>query len=114
MSQSTDAATDPLAQGRPDGTNRRTAWRIELVRVPSGVAAGSSLRLRGNARTESWTLFSTREEFHACSTSDPLRFSDPLLFAQLTREFDHVFDRPDPHDARCGVRPALHRLRPGP
>jgi hypothetical protein len=110
MSRPTDA-TNPPSQERPDGPAHRAAWRIKLVRVPSGVAAGSNLRLRGNATTECWTLFSSREEFHACSSSDPLRFSDPLLFDQLRREIDHAFDRPDPSDVPHGVR---QQPRPGP
>lgn len=89
--------TDP-ANGGPrettDSRSRGNPWRVNLVKVRSGVAAGNTKRGLGNVRTEWWALFMTREQFHACCADDPLRFTDPLLFAQMTTEFDHVFDRP--------------------
>ena len=66
---------------------------VSFVRLRSGVAAGSTKRGSGNARTEWWSLFMTREQFHASCADDTLRFADPLLFAEMKAEFDHVFDR---------------------
>ena len=82
---------------RPCATVEPSAesWNISLVQVPSGVAEGRRQSLKGNAYTESWTLFLSRERFEACAVSDPIRFSDPLRFAQLRREFDHVFNQTD-------------------
>lgn len=82
------------------------SWKISVVQVPSGVAEGRSRSLTGNATMELWTLFVSRERFEACALSDPMRFSDPLRFAQLRREFEHVFSQPDSH--RLHPRPRLH------
>lgn len=67
--------------------------RVTLVRVQSGVAAGSTKRGERNVLAEWWALFETREQFHECCADDPVRFTDPLLFAQMKTEFDYVFDR---------------------
>lgn len=68
--------------------------RLHLVAVPSGMATGRRRRVRGNVLAEWWTIFVTREQVEVCLTADPLRFEDPVLFAQIRREFDRVFDRP--------------------
>ena len=94
-----------LSGSNPSPPNKRTevrirgdAWQVSLVNVPSGVAAGRTQRHRGNVLTESWTLFVNRDQFELCSAGDPLRFADPHLFAQIMKEFDHVFERFDPCD----------------
>ena len=79
--QANDSAPD-----RPDGC------QIILVKVRSGVAAGSTRRGGGIVLAEWWTLFETREQFDACAADDPLRFTDPLLYGQIKAEFDHVFN----------------------
>jgi hypothetical protein len=66
--------------------------RIGLVRLGSGVAEGRTLAGRGNARTQWWTVFPTRQTFEACAAHDPLRFSNPIAFLQLQTEFSHVVD----------------------
>jgi hypothetical protein len=37
----------------------------------------------------------TRSQFEAFCEDDPLRFSEPALFAKLQREFAQVFDQTD-------------------
>jgi hypothetical protein len=83
------------AQGhhRRSDRGRGHPWRVDLAKVGSGVAAGCSKR-DDNVYTEWWALFKSREQFLACSGDHPLRFADPLRFAQLQAEFDHVFDGP--------------------
>lgn len=98
MNRTADAMIPPPCE-RAD-VRGGNPWRISLVQVPSGVAAGRTRRVHGNALTESWALFMTREQLDACLTTDPLRHADPLLFAQIKREFDHVFDRPISYDSR--------------
>lgn len=66
--------------------------RVTLVKVPSGVAAGAELKGPGNSHMESWALFISRDQFDAYCADDPLRFSDPLQFARIQTEIDHVFD----------------------
>lgn len=83
---------------RANVQSRNDPWRVSLVKVPSGVAAGRTRRIQGNVHTESWALFTNQAQFDAFLATDPLRHADPLLFAQLKREFDHVFHRPDPPD----------------
>jgi hypothetical protein len=78
--------------------DRGDLWQVSLVKVDSGVAAGSARRGIGNGRAEWWAMFMTREQFHGCCADDPLRFTDPLLFAQFKTEFDHVFDQPSSRD----------------
>ena len=88
--------TDPMSTSpaKPaDARDSNDHWQVSLVTVPSGVAAGRTRRVHGNAHTESWALFATREQFDACAETDPLRFADPGLFAKIKREFDHVFDQ---------------------
>lgn len=67
--------------------------RLTLVRVQSGVAAGSRTRGERNVVAEWWALFETREQFQECCADDPVRFTDPLRFAQLKTEFEHVFEQ---------------------
>ena len=100
MPQPTDDPVIRTPNDGPAGRGRGDVWRARLVRVPSGVAAGRTKRGRGNALTEWWTLFSSRDHFDVCSAADPLRFADPLLFAQITKEFDHVFDRSESQEFR--------------
>ena len=88
----------PLPHERANVQSRSDSWRVSLVKVPSGVAAGRTCRIQGNVHTESWALFTNRAQFDAFLTTDPLRHADPLRFSQLKWEFDHVFDRPDPTD----------------
>ena len=77
--------------------------RVRLVNVSSGVAAGRTRRMQGNAYLEYWALFMSREQFNDCATADPLRFSDPLLFAQIKREFNDVFDQSHPVSVHKGT-----------
>lgn len=95
MMHRTPISQRPLPGTRALSRGGSACWRIRLVRVPSGVAAGRNQRVKGNAHDECWTLYSTREQFDACAMVDPLRFTDPLLFAQIKREFDDAIDRPD-------------------
>lgn len=85
---------------RPQVRDRGDLWQVSLVKVDSGVAAGSAKRGLGNGRAEWWAMFMTREQFHGCCADDPLRFTDPLLFAQFKTEFDHVFNQPNSRDSR--------------
>ena len=71
------------------------APRLRLVAMPSAVAASRTRRVHGNAHAQSWTLFATREQFDAFLATDPLRFEDPVRFAQLRKEFAHAFDSPN-------------------
>lgn len=71
---------------------RDSRLRISLAKLGSGVAEGRTLGGRGNARTQWWALFPTREVFDACAAHDQLRFSNPIAFAQLKTEFSHVVD----------------------
>lgn len=98
MSHRTTGSVIPPPHPRTNVRGRDEFWRVSLVKVTSGVAAGRTRRGRGNATTEWWALFMSREQIDACSTADPLRFSDPLLFAQIKKELDHVFDRSDSCD----------------
>lgn len=70
----------------------RAACKVRLARLHSGVAAGVTRRSGSGASTESWTAFTSREQFDACWDEDPLKFDEPLRFAQLKTEFDHVLD----------------------
>lgn len=87
----------------------REHWQLSLVRVDAGVAAGHARRGQAHEREEWWTLFASADEFDACCMDDPLRFSDPLLFAQLKTEFEHVLNRPS-HP----TLPPTERTEPGP
>lgn len=89
-------------------------WQVSLVKVDSGVAAGSARRGLGNDRAEWWAMFMTRKQFHGCCADDPLRFTDPHLFAQFKTEFDHVFNQPSSLDfhSESGGEPCVSGLRP--
>ena len=97
MNRSTKVISPPPGEAAVLGGGNEH-WRIQLVNVPSGVAAGRTAHSHGNTHTESWALFVTREQFDACVETDPLRFADPLLFEQIKREFNHVFDQPNSND----------------
>jgi hypothetical protein len=84
-------AVSPPSNNTAVRARREECWTLTLTKVPSGVAAGKAVRSRGNIFIEWWALFPSQEQFHACSAGDPLRFTDPLLFARITKEFDHVF-----------------------
>ena len=112
MNRIADAMIPPPCE-RADVRGGNDPWRVSLVKVPSGVAAGRTRRVQGNAQTEWWALFVTREQFDACLTTDPLRHADPLLFAQIKREFDHVFDPPNSRDFNSGARKDLGLCRAG-
>lgn len=71
---------------------------ICLVNVPAGVAAGHVQPLGGNAQLEWWALFVSHEQYDSCAERDPLRFAEPVRFARINREFNHVFDQPRPRD----------------
>ena len=85
---------------REQGSNgeRADARKVALVGVSSGIAAGRRLHVKGNAQVEWWTLFTSLDQFDTCLTTDPLRFGDPILFAQVRREFEHVFNHARPPD----------------
>ena len=87
--------------GATTDTQPGAPWQVSLVRVSRGIAA-RRLFVAGNATCEHWYLFASREQFDVCTAADPMRFTDPLHFAKLKREFDHAFDRPD----RSAVHPA--------
>jgi len=80
------------------------SWQVHLVNVPSGVAAGRTLRLSGNARLEWWALFSNLEQVDVCATKDPLRFAEPIRFARINREFNNAFHSSRPDDVHTGAR----------
>lgn len=109
MNRTADAFIPPPSE-RAD-VRGGNPWRISLVKVPSGVAAGRTQQVHGNAHTESWALFMTREQLNACLTTDPLRHADPLHFAQIKREFDHVFDSPNSYDSPDLYSGAREELR---
>jgi len=84
---------------RPDLSDGAQAWRVTFARVSSGVVAGRMQRHGRNGHTDRWALFQTREQFAACAARDPLRFSEPLMFVRMKKEFDHAYDQqpgPDP------------------
>ena len=91
MSYQATASNSSIADPRRGAAGLSTPIRTSLVRVEAGVVAGSAKRGTGNARSETWTMFMTAEQFDTCCADDPLRFTDPLLFAQLKTEFEHVF-----------------------
>lgn len=68
-------------------------WHLCVARVDSGVVTGRMRLGDGNAHTDVWTLFQTREQYDACAASDPLRFADPLMLVQEKQEFQHAFDQ---------------------
>lgn len=72
---------------------RGDRWQTQLVRVRSGVVAGSSQRCGPDLRAESWALFRTREQIDAYCAEDPRRFTDPLPHSQLQSAFVRVFER---------------------
>lgn len=84
-------------------------WRVCIARVGAGLVTGRMRRGSGNVHTDGWSLFRTREQFDACAARDPLRFADPLMFLQVTKEFGHAFDRHQNADA-----PTRPCLEPGP
>lgn len=96
MIQRTDVMTLPQSEHASDG-DASDIRQFELVGVSSGVAAGRKLQVRHNARVEWWTMLTTLDQFDACLTAGPLRFQDPILFAQFRREFEHVFSLPNAH-----------------
>jgi hypothetical protein len=100
MSYRATARNGSVSHQRTAARDLDDPWRTSLVRVGAGVAAGSAKRGNGNARSESWTMFMTREQFDACCAEDPLRFTDPLLFAQFKTEFEHVFNEPSGRASR--------------
>jgi hypothetical protein len=73
---------------------RGERWQTQLVRVRSGVAAGSSEQCSPSLRAESWALFRSRDQIDACCAEDPRRFSDPLPHSQLQSAFVRVLERP--------------------
>lgn len=81
--------------------------QVELVGVSSGVAAGRKLRVKANARAEWWTMLTTLDQFDACISAGALRFEDPILFAQVRREFEHVFKSPNRHALDPGLCPGV-------
>lgn len=98
MTPKSMAGIDDSTHERVQTRKSLSPTRVNLVSVSSGVAAGRTRQVQGNAHAESWSLFATREQFDACLTTDPLRFEAPVLFTQLRREFDHVFDSPGSHE----------------
>lgn len=72
---------------------RGERWQTQLVRVPSGVAAGNSERCGPHLRAESWALFRTRDQIEAYCTEDPRRFTDPLPYSHLQSAFVRVFEQ---------------------
>lgn len=86
-------------RGESGGVDGR---RLTLIGVTSGVAAGRVMPRKGNAQVEWWTMFTTLDQFDTCLTSGLLRFGDPILFAQLRREFEHVLDRSNSPDVDPG------------
>ncbi|CAM5779358.1 hypothetical protein RFUL19S_00302 [Rhizobacter fulvus] len=48
-------------------------------------------------------MFMTKEQFDACCVDDPLRFTEPLLFAQFKTEFEHVFNESSERASRSGL-----------
>lgn len=98
MNRTADAAVIPPLSERATTQVRSAPWRVNLVKVPSGVAAGRTRHVQGNAQMESWALFMNRAQFDDFMATDSLRHVDPLRFAQLKREFDHAFDRSETPD----------------
>lgn len=93
MLNRTADAINSASRSCADDSAGGEGWQVSLTSVPSGVAAGRTRRVDGQVHSEWWALFGTREAFDACLATEPLRFTDPLRFAQIKREFDHVFDR---------------------
>lgn len=82
------------------------ARHISLVGISTGVAVGRRLQVKHNANVESWTLFTTLDQFDTCLTTGSLRFEDPVLFAQVKREFEHVFTHAGPLSLDPGESPS--------
>lgn len=79
---------------------RDDRWRLCVASVGGGVVTGRRRRGNGNAHSDAWSLFQTREQYDACAASDPLRFEDPLMFARMNQEIHHAFDQQRQTDAR--------------
>ncbi len=103
MSYRATARKGSVSRQRTAARDPGAPVRTSLVRVDAGVVAGSARRGNGNARSESWTMFMTKEQFDACFVDDPLRFTEPLLFAQFKTEFEHVFNEPSERASRSGL-----------
>lgn len=88
----------PQRPGLCDGAQ---TWRVTFSRVPCGVVAGRMQRFGATGHTDRWALFHSREQFATCATHDPLRFAEPLLFVQMTKEFDHAYDQQPGLDPEC-------------
>jgi len=88
------------AHDQTEVSDRSGRWCMRFARLHAGVVTGTLQRGSGNASTQSWRLFKTRDEFRACAEQDQMRFLDPLAHIQAMAEFDHAFDRPAPSDAR--------------
>lgn len=111
MNFSDDVMTSPKSKrasggdGGDDGTNVRL---IGFVGTSAGIAAGYQLQIKGNAQVEWWTMFTTLDQLDTCLTTGPLRFENPILFAQFRRDLEDVCCQHPPLDTR--VRPG-HELR---
>ena len=94
MSNRTNANLGLLPVDRTEVRDRSGLWQVSFARLRAGVVTGTLQRGVGNVCTQSWRLFTTRDQFRACAEHEQLRFVDPLMHTQVMAEFDHVFDRP--------------------
>ena len=94
MSSRINASLSVLPIDRTEVRDRSGQWRMSFARLHAGVVTGTLQRGVGNACTQSWRLFTTRDQFRACAEHEQLLFVDPLKHTQVMDEFDHVFDRP--------------------
>ena len=104
----------PRKTGGTSGGDESDDRRVILVGISSGLAAGRNQHLKGNAQIEWWSLFTTVDQLDTCLADDSLHFRDPVLFAQVKRELEHVIrkpctrgvdSRPRPSAELCGASP---------
>jgi hypothetical protein len=94
MHQVRTICTLKAPRARGGSQDRGAAWKVKLVKVHTGVAACSTKRSTGKSSKEWWMVFTSRDQFDRFCLEDPMRFTDPLQFAHLRTQFDHVFGLP--------------------
>jgi len=96
MSDHTQARPSGQVNDETEVSDRSGRWCMRFARLHAGVVTGTLQRGSGNASTQLWRLFRTRDEFRACAEQDQLRFVDPLAYTQAMAAFGHALDRPAP------------------
>ena len=83
MSSGNNAHLSVLPVDRTEVRDRSGRWRVSFARLRASVVTGTLQRGAGNACTQSWRLFTTRDQFRACAEHEQMRFFDPLMHTQV-------------------------------